>query len=418
MYISPLMYNELTQTTMTYGLPYKGSKNKIAEWVVAHLPKADTLYDLFCGGCAVTHCAMLQGKFKNYVINDIVEGLPQLFIEAINGRVKIEREWVSREEFFERKDKEPLIACVWSFGNNCKGYMYSKEIEPFKKALFYFVYKNDDSLLKEMGIEIPIDINLKESKKISLVDKWVRQGDKILKEKIAQYNIQCKQIELDRLGINYDALDNEIAEESERLRLYLVNGLNGIKQSEVCKRLGNQMAGHYFGRSQWGFPTEENYTKMQTFMNLPLSYERATERLFALQMIKGDKIQMGAFEIAGRLNRFRKFKKISKEATCVSDSYSQVAINGNGVIYCDIPYEDTSDYGKEFDFDSFYKWCKQQDNLVVVSEYDMPDDFVCVAEKDKTCAYSAVNNATKTTERLYVPKHQLELYNTMMNNTL
>lgn len=37
-----------------YGLPYMGSKNKIAEWVVAHIPQADTLVDLFAGGCAVT----------------------------------------------------------------------------------------------------------------------------------------------------------------------------------------------------------------------------------------------------------------------------------------------------------------------------------------------------------------------------
>ena len=26
---------------MRYGLPYKGSKNAIAEWVVSYLPKAD-----------------------------------------------------------------------------------------------------------------------------------------------------------------------------------------------------------------------------------------------------------------------------------------------------------------------------------------------------------------------------------------
>lgn len=37
-----------------------GSKNKIAEWIVEHLPEGGTLYDLFCGGCAVTHCALLS----------------------------------------------------------------------------------------------------------------------------------------------------------------------------------------------------------------------------------------------------------------------------------------------------------------------------------------------------------------------
>ena len=33
-----------------YGLPYKGSKNAIARWLVEQLPKADTFLDLFFGG--------------------------------------------------------------------------------------------------------------------------------------------------------------------------------------------------------------------------------------------------------------------------------------------------------------------------------------------------------------------------------
>ena len=40
---------------MRYGLPYKGSKNAIAEWIVNALPDAECFVDLFCGGGAVTH---------------------------------------------------------------------------------------------------------------------------------------------------------------------------------------------------------------------------------------------------------------------------------------------------------------------------------------------------------------------------
>lgn len=36
---------------MRYGVPYKGSKNSIAEWVVANLPNAECFVDLFLGGC-------------------------------------------------------------------------------------------------------------------------------------------------------------------------------------------------------------------------------------------------------------------------------------------------------------------------------------------------------------------------------
>ena len=120
----------------TYGCPYKGSKSSIAEWVVDHLPSADVLVDVFAGGCAITHCAALSGKFKKIIVNDIGSG-PELFRRAINGEYSAdEMEWVSREEFFEKKESDPFIKYVWSFGNNGNTYLYSKEIEPYKKAVF------------------------------------------------------------------------------------------------------------------------------------------------------------------------------------------------------------------------------------------------------------------------------------------
>ena len=33
---------------MRFGLPYKGSKNKIAPWIISNLPSADVFVDLFC----------------------------------------------------------------------------------------------------------------------------------------------------------------------------------------------------------------------------------------------------------------------------------------------------------------------------------------------------------------------------------
>lgn len=67
---------------MNYGLPYMGSKNKIAEWVVGHFPEKKHFYDLFAGGCAVTHCAMLKSKFNTYTINDISR-MTEFFTDAI-----------------------------------------------------------------------------------------------------------------------------------------------------------------------------------------------------------------------------------------------------------------------------------------------------------------------------------------------
>lgn len=88
-----------------YGLPYKGSKNKIAEWVVNRLPPNDNFYDLFCGGCSITHAALKSGKYKRFFANDIIGGLPRLFIKAAHGHIDIDYHFVTREEFFEKKKK-------------------------------------------------------------------------------------------------------------------------------------------------------------------------------------------------------------------------------------------------------------------------------------------------------------------------
>ena len=102
-----------------YGIPYMGSKNKIAEWVVSHFPNKNNFYDLFCGGCAITHCAMVKRMFKNYFINDIKGEMPQLFMDCIDGKYENEKRWISKEEFDRLKGTgDAYIDICFSFGNN------------------------------------------------------------------------------------------------------------------------------------------------------------------------------------------------------------------------------------------------------------------------------------------------------------
>ena len=130
-----------------YGLPYKGSKNLIAKWVCDNLPAADNFYDLFCGGCAITHYAMLSGKYKTYTINDIDWKPVELFVNAIHGKYADETRWISREDFYRLKDTDPYVALCWSFGNNGRNYLYGKDIEPYKKAMHYAIVLRDYSLI-------------------------------------------------------------------------------------------------------------------------------------------------------------------------------------------------------------------------------------------------------------------------------
>ena len=139
---------------MKYGLPYKGSKNKLAERIVSLLPKRTHLIDLFCGGCAVSHAALLRNKYEHIHINDINWMCPTLFIDALNGKYQNETRWISREDFFRLKDTDPYVAVVWSFGNNLRDYLYSKEIEPLKKAIHYAIFFRDYSLGKDLGYDL------------------------------------------------------------------------------------------------------------------------------------------------------------------------------------------------------------------------------------------------------------------------
>lgn len=53
-------------------------------------------------------------------------------------------------------------------------------------------------------------------------------------------------------------------------------------------------------------------------------------------------------------------------------------------IYCDPPYVGTTKYKDDFDHEKFYNWCrdrKKEGHNIFISEYWMPDDFICVWEK-------------------------------------
>lgn len=71
--------------------------------------------------------------------------------------------------------------------------------------------------------------------------------------------------------------------------------------------------------------------------------------------------------------------------------YFDCPIPNNSLIYCDPPYYGTKQYmaSKDFDYEKFYDWCREMKEIghtVFVSEYQMPDDFICVWQKEVTNA--------------------------------
>lgn len=144
-----------------YGIGYQGSKNKVAEWVVSNLPPATRLYDLFAGGCAITHCAMMQGKYKEIVCNDVTDSAI-FFYDALDGKYNDRvNQWVSRADFERLKSIDPCIRICWSFGHDQKSYLFAKEKEPYMKALWDMAHATSPAQILSLYMKV-----LKEKAKV------------------------------------------------------------------------------------------------------------------------------------------------------------------------------------------------------------------------------------------------------------
>ena len=304
---------------MNYGMPYKGSKNKIAKKIIDVLPEAECFVDLFGGGGAMSHCAAMSGKYQKIIYNEIDPVIAKGFQMAINGKFKGENRWISREEFHLLKESDPYAAMCFSFANDLKSYCYSTEIEPWKKAVHYARAFDDYSKLAEFGI--------------------TSDGSR---EDIKKNHKECKE---------------------KYIKWYLQNILNSQKTYEELK---------------------ESLESLQRLESL----ERL-ERLESLQRLQS----------LERLERLQSLENIG--ISIQNNSYENVEIPENSVIYCDIPYRNTNKYKNEFDYDKFYNWCRSLKQTVYISEYQMPDDFIESAKFQKTCHLSATNNKRQTIEKLF-----------------
>jgi DNA adenine methylase len=90
----------------------------------------------------------------------------------------------------------------------------------------------------------------------------------------------------------------------------------------------------------------------------------------------------------------------------------------NMLIYCDPPYEGTTEYGamgkfnhEEF-WDTIRNWIKNN-NIVVISEYNAPEDFVCVKSIESRMGLTTVEDEISTRgiriEKLFMHNSQVNL---------
>ena len=81
------------------------------------------------------------------------------------------------------------------------------------------------------------------------------------------------------------------------------------------------------------------------------------------------------------------------------------------VIYCDPPYKDATSYlTGDFPYEEFYDWCreKSKNNIVLISEYNMPNDFECIWSKEYKCLMhsnkESNDDKNKRVEKLFICK--------------
>ena len=160
------------KTPKSYGICYMGSKNALAERIVALLPSASHLIDVFAGGCAITHCAMKSGKWQHVHANDLNEMIVGAFLRAINGEFIGERRWVSHEEFNRVRDTDAYASICFCFGGNLRSYAYPPANEDLKRALHYAIFFGDHKpFLSLTGIDLTPVLNISDLRERYLTAK-------------------------------------------------------------------------------------------------------------------------------------------------------------------------------------------------------------------------------------------------------
>lgn len=104
-----------------------------------------------------------------------------------------------------------------------------------------------------------------------------------------------------------------------------------------------------------------------------------------------------------------------KGVTFLQSDYKDIEFTNlpeNSLIYCDPPYAGTKEYKAAnksgFDTDEFWDWCRDmtiKGHKVFISEYQAPEDFVCIWDKELSSSMRAngvIKGDKKSVERLFV----------------
>ena len=187
-------------------LPYMGNKRKLATKLLNAIYRKvgdfENFYDLFGGGGSMSMTALIAGH--KVVYNELNTGVCNL-MKYLQSGGKIPYNWVSREEFFERKDDDDwyggLVKTVWSFGNDQSSYLFGKDVEETKRLAHEMLVNNNKDARDELGKLLGADLS-----KIKTRQKLQRLAKSKMKSRISELE-QLERLEIKNHSYNEITID-------------------------------------------------------------------------------------------------------------------------------------------------------------------------------------------------------------------
>jgi DNA adenine methylase len=93
----------------------------------------------------------------------------------------------------------------------------------------------------------------------------------------------------------------------------------------------------------------------------------------------------------------------------LNQTYLSLKTPKKSFIYCDPPYRNTKGYRVDFDYEQFDEFVRNEvkkDKIFLISEYEMPDDFICIWSKNLQNSMKS-GAKDKKCEKLFVHKTQI-----------
>lgn len=121
----------------------------------------------------------------------------------------------------------------------------------------------------------------------------------------------------------------------------------------------------------------------------------------------------GGYARADKRNMYKeRVQNLKEDAVLLQDieleccDYTKYVNCKNCLLYFDPPYKGTKQYSKQqIDYDSFYDFLRKlsENNIVLVSEYNMPDDFACIWQKERKILQKSDRiKGEKAVEKLFI----------------